>query len=50
MGHNCECGYQCHCNGDIDDINFGVWTGCTCDNCQNDFDDEDDYADDFEMQ
>lgn len=42
MAHDCpECGMQCHCNGDIDDINFGESDeGCTC--CINKLYDPDD--------
>ena len=41
MGHTCpNCGYMCHCSGDIDDIDFGEWSDCRCD-CQ----DEDDWDD-----
>lgn len=29
MAHTCpECGQLCHCKGDIDDIDFGEWSGC----------------------
>lgn len=31
MAHECsECGMSCHCNGDIDDINFGERFDCIC--------------------
>lgn len=31
MAHTCpECGFNCHCGGDIDDINFGEGLGCIC--------------------
>ncbi|HKB54224.1 MAG TPA: hypothetical protein VKD22_09500 [Ramlibacter sp.] len=30
MAHDCpDCGMQCHCGGDIDDINFGESDACT---------------------
>lgn len=31
MAHECpECYRECHCGGDIDDINFGPSDSCTC--------------------
>lgn len=50
MAHDCpECGMQCHCNGDIDDINFGESDECKCciDKLYGD-NDEEDYEDDFD--
>ena len=57
MAHDCpDCGMQCHCNGDIDDINFGESDECIC--CIDKYDDhpedddmfdedEDDYLNDI---
>ncbi len=49
MAHTCpRCGQLCHCNGDIDDIDFGESDICTKDHdgCLRDFDDwEDDEWD-----
>lgn len=46
MAHDCpECGQQCYCNGDIDDINMGECDECIC--CMNkEHDDDDEYEDD----
>ena len=45
MAHECpECGYLCHCGGDIDDISFGESDECTC--CINKVDDDNEYEDD----
>jgi hypothetical protein len=31
MAHTCpNCYTTCHCQGDIDDIDFGEWDGCRC--------------------
>ena len=48
MAHTCpECGYQCHCNGDIDDIDFGdscpEADRCIC--CLGEFDDGESWED-----
>ena len=50
MAHNCpECGYICHCRGDIDDIGFGERLDCIC--CENKLDDPDDFLeDDYEEE
>lgn len=52
MAHTCpRCGQLCHCNGDIDDIDFGESNICTKDHdgCQLDDDDwEDDDYDDYD--
>jgi DNA-directed RNA polymerase subunit M/transcription elongation factor TFIIS len=48
MAHECpQCGLQCHCKGDIDDICFGE--RYDCDHCgyEDDFD-EDEYYDERE--
>lgn len=50
MAHECtECGRTCHCNGDIDDINFGERYECDCAysewGCGLEMDDEDDDLD-----
>ena len=35
MAHECpDCGQVCHCNGDIDDIDFGEDPNCTCCCCK----------------
>lgn len=42
MAHICpDCGFSCHCNGDIDDICFGERYDCRCD-CS-DWNEDDDY-------
>jgi hypothetical protein len=42
MAHDCPiCGCQCHCNGDIDDINFGEAGGYDCSCCDEEEIDED---------
>jgi len=44
MAHTCpRCSMQCHCQADIDDINFGERWDCIC--CEG-VDDEDDFYDD----
>lgn len=48
MAHTCPtCGLNCHCGGDIDDINFGVHYGCICCDGEDDWD-EDEYWDQLE--
>lgn len=51
MAHTCpRCDSYCHCNGDIDDIDFGYSEKCTKDHdgcTRDDFDcDDDDWDDD----
>jgi hypothetical protein len=39
MAHECpECGYTCHCRGDIDDLVLEPSLPCTC--CLDKYDDE----------
>jgi len=53
MAHECpECGYTCHCGGDIDDVCWGEEVACICCNecdeeCEPLFCDEDAIADAF---
>jgi hypothetical protein len=54
MSHICpNCQSECHCCGDIDDINFGEWDLCECD-CElerlNNPEDEPDYPSPQEME
>jgi ssDNA-binding Zn-finger/Zn-ribbon topoisomerase 1 len=44
MAHTCpDCGITCYCNGDIDDIDFGDWDGCThYEECKDEYDEWDD--------
>lgn len=47
MAHECpSCYRDCHCGGDIDNINFGVGWDCDCAysewGCGSELDDEDD--------
>jgi hypothetical protein len=48
MAHTCpECGRLCYCGGDIDDIDMGENSNCTCPCWQEEYDDDDDiYNDD----
>ena len=47
MAHDCPvCWMQCHCLGDIDDINFGEKWNCI--HCDGEIDDEDDDFNDEE--
>lgn len=52
MAHACpECGYTCHCGGDIEDcIIEGTREEARCTHCDlfDNYDDEDDYLDDDE--
>lgn len=46
MAHECpECGFNCHCGGDIDDIDFGDLVA-SCTHCPNGFTREGDEDDD----
>jgi hypothetical protein len=52
MAHTCPtCGCQCHCGGDIDDINFGELFTCTCceDECEGEYEDDWDVRNEDEV-
>lgn len=43
MAHSCDCGYTCHCGGDIDDIEFDdspEARRCCCNDCGSEDDDQ----------
>ena len=52
MGHYCpDCGCQCHCHGDIDDLMLDLpHDQAVCDHCPDDCFDEEDHGDYYDLE